>query len=35
MPCADQNRRRLPLDEHRSFNAMIETFFKTIKSELI
>jgi putative transposase len=25
----------LQLDEYRSFNAMVETFFKTLKSELI
>ncbi|MFT5966246.1 MAG: hypothetical protein ACI9ND_000150 [Yoonia sp.] len=25
----------MPLDEYRSFNAAVETFFKTIKAELI
>jgi putative transposase len=24
-----------PLDEYRSFNAAVETFFKTIKAELV
>lgn len=35
MPCADQNRRRLPLDEHRSFNAAVESFFKSLKAEMV
>jgi len=26
---------KAPLDEYRSFNAAVETFFKTIKAELI
>ena len=32
---AGRNRTRFPLDEYRSFNAAVETFFKTIKAELI
>lgn len=35
MPCADQNRRRLPFDEHRSFNAVAESFFNLLKRERI
>lgn len=35
MPCADQNRRRLPLDEHRSFNALAETLNGLFKAEII
>ncbi|WP_254216545.1 IS3 family transposase, partial [Tabrizicola sp. TH137] len=33
--CAGQNCPHYRLDEYRSFNSMVETFFKTIKSELI
>jgi transposase InsO family protein len=31
----NQNQFKSQLDEHRSFNAAVETFFKTIKAELI
>ncbi|WP_370570360.1 IS3 family transposase, partial [Phaeobacter sp. SYSU ZJ3003] len=30
-----QKQRKSRLDRYRSFNSMVETFFKTIKSELI
>ena len=30
-----RKRIKSPLDEYRSFNAAVETFFKTIKAELI
>ena len=30
-----QKRRPRPLDRYRSFNAVVETFFKTLKAELI
>ena len=32
---AQQNQLKFLLDEHRSINAAVETFFKTIKAELI
>jgi hypothetical protein len=32
---ASQSQLKAPLDEYRSFNSMVETFFKTIKAELI
>ena len=35
MPFAPHRTSFLPLDKHRSINAAVETFFKTIKAELI
>ena len=32
---AQQNQLNFLLDEHRSINAVVETFFKTIKAELV
>jgi hypothetical protein len=32
---AQQNQLKFLLDEHRSINAIVETFFKTIKAELV
>ncbi len=32
---ARQNQLKLPLDGHRSINAVVETFFKTFKAELV
>ena len=32
---AQQNQLNFLLDEHRSINAIVETFFKTIKAELV
>jgi transposase-like protein len=32
---AQQNQLNFRLDEHRSINAIVETFFKTIKAELL
>lgn len=31
---ADRSHLRLPLDEHRSFNSAVESFFKSLKAEL-
>jgi len=30
-----QNQLKFPLDEHRNINAIVETFFKTNKAELL